>query len=45
MLLFKRYFIDNQGLDDGGSKHLLNVSKLDYMAQHPRRQSSVYCSP
>jgi hypothetical protein len=28
--------------DDGGSKHLLNVSQFlrDYTAQHPRRQSS-----
>jgi hypothetical protein len=31
-------------LDNRGSKHLWNVSKLlpDYTAQHPRRQSSSY---
>jgi hypothetical protein len=30
--------------DDGGSKYLWNVGKrlLDYMAEHPRRQSSLY---
>jgi hypothetical protein len=30
--------------DDGGIKHLWNISKLlpDYMVQHPRRQSSSY---
>jgi hypothetical protein len=33
--------------DDGGSKHLWNVGKLqtDYTAQHPRRQPSSYSSP
>jgi hypothetical protein len=33
--------------DDGGSKHLWNVSKLlpDYMTQKPRRQSSSYSLP
>jgi hypothetical protein len=33
--------------DDGGSKHLSNVSKLVpyYMAQHPRRQSFSYSLP
>jgi hypothetical protein len=33
--------------DDGGSKHLWNVSKLlpDYTAQQPRRQPSSYSTP
>jgi hypothetical protein len=36
------YCLHDQGGDDGGSKHLWNVSRFlwDYTAAHPRRQSS-----
>jgi hypothetical protein len=40
------YCLHHQG-NDGGSKHLWNIGKFlwDYMAQHPRRQSSSYSMP
>jgi hypothetical protein len=43
---FQRYVLPHRP-DDGGRKYLWNVVKLlpDYMAQHPRRQSSSYSPP
>jgi hypothetical protein len=37
------YCVNHHG-DDEGSKHFSNADKFlpDYMAQHPRRQSSLY---